>query len=170
MSNIILRFKFGTFEISNTMYFISNILLRRKYKTCCAIYTSLQYMIRYKVGYMKYTSRIYEFTIFLSGLPHIYEQLRLNQFTHALETADNMLSASERTSSLCAIFLFRFECHYDDISHEIVKKPQNLLGQYEQFTRRYMDIFQNLQEQETYNRFRAKPNGLMVKGEDHGLV
>ena len=71
-------------------------------------------MIRYKVGYMKYTShRVFigddspflnEFTRFLSGLLHLYEQLRLNQFTQVLETADNMLSASERICSLCAIF------------------------------------------------------------------
>ena len=99
--------------------------------------------------------RIYYISIWVASY---LRTITLNQFTHALETADNMLSASERTSSLCAIFLFRFECHYDDISHEIVKKLQNLLGQYEQFTRRYMDIFQNLQEQETYNRFRCARN------------
>ena len=48
MSNILLRFIFGTCKISN-------IILRRKYKTCCAVYTSPQYLICYKVGYIKYT-------------------------------------------------------------------------------------------------------------------
>ena len=47
-----------------------------------------------------------EFTRFLSGLPHVYKQLWLNQFTQALETVDNMISASERICILCAIFLF----------------------------------------------------------------
>ena len=31
-----------------------------------------------------------EFTRFLSQLPQTYEQLRLNQFTQALDIADNM--------------------------------------------------------------------------------
>jgi hypothetical protein len=97
-----------------------------------------------------------EFRTFLSRLPHAYEQLRLNQFTQALEIADNMLSTSERTCSLCVIFLFLFECREDEISHEIVEKLQNLIGQYEQFTRRYRDVIQNLQEQETDNRFRCQ--------------
>ena len=97
-----------------------------------------------------------EFRTFLSRLPHVYEQLRLNQFTQALEIADNMLSTSERTCSLCVIFLFLFECREDEISHAIVEKLQTLIGQYEQFTRRYRDVIQNLQEQETDNRFRCQ--------------
>jgi hypothetical protein len=55
-----------------------------------------------------------EFRTFLSRLPHVYEQLRLNQFTQAMEIADNMLSTSERTS-LCVIFLFLFECREDEL-------------------------------------------------------
>ena len=97
-----------------------------------------------------------EFTRFLSQLPQTYEQLRLNQFTQALDIADNMLSASERTCSLCVIFLFLFECREDEISHEIVEKLQTLVGQYEYFTRRYMDVVRNLQQQETDNRFRCQ--------------
>ena len=72
-----------------------------------------------------------EFTTFLSQLPQTYEQLRLNQFTQALDIADNMLSASERTYSLCVIFLFLFECREDEIFHEIVEKLQTIVGQYE---------------------------------------
>ena len=97
-----------------------------------------------------------EFTRLLSQLPQTYEQLRLNQFTQALDIADNMLSASERTCSLCVIFLFLFECREDEISHEIVEKLQTLVGQYEYFTRRYMDVVRNLQQQETDNRFRCQ--------------
>ena len=47
--------------------------------------------------------------------------------------------------------------------HEIVEKLQNLLGQYEQFTRRYTDVVQDLQEQERTTDSAAKPNRLMVK-------
>ena len=101
-----------------------------------------------------------EFARFLSQLPQTYEQLRLNQFTQALDIADNMIIiASERTCSLCVIFLFLFECRLcreDEISHEIVEKLQTLVGQYEYFTRRYMDVVRNLQQQETDNRFRCQ--------------
>ena len=64
MSNIILRFKFGTSKISN-------IILRRKYKTCYAIYTSPQYMICYKVVYMKYTTH----HCFQHGRPSVFTGL-----------------------------------------------------------------------------------------------
>ena len=51
-----------------------------------------------------------------------------------------------------------------------VEKLQNLLGQYEQFSTRYMDVVQDLQE--TDNRFRCetKPAYGKIKGEDHDLV
>ena len=47
-----------------------------------------------------------EFTRFLSQLPRTYEQLRLNKFAQALDIADNMLSASERTMFFVCYFSF----------------------------------------------------------------
>lgn len=102
------------------------------------------------------TTYLDEFRRFLSQLPQVYEQLRLNQFTQVLEIADNMLSASERTCSLCVIFLLLFDCRKDEISHEIVDKLQTVLRQYEQFTRRYADVVQHIKEQNTDNRFRCQ--------------
>ena len=71
-----------------------------------------------------------EFRRFLSQLPHVYEQLRLNQFSQVLEITDSMLSASERTCSLCVVFILLFDCCEDEVSHEIVDRLETLLRQY----------------------------------------